>query len=362
LFDLTRDVLLTSEASGALEALASHVSRRFALRRVAICLPVADAWQVHQGGSDTVRIATDALDRALSQAPAVVAGADEAILPLRQGAKTIGLLVVPARAAEHGALDAVAGVVAIAVERTQLLREREAAEIVRQKGELANTLLASLSHDLRTPLTAIRVAVENLREDVPAAHRRTQAEAAIAELERLSRLFEDILHMARIDAAAIHVDREWVTPADIVDAATAHVRHALQDHALRVDAESDFEVDLDPRVASVALSQLLENAARYSSARSQILIDARADGDGLRLTVTDHGSGLDPAEIERVFDRFYRGRAARTQSSGTGMGLAIARGLLAAVGGRVWAENAPGAGARFIVVIPAQTRRVAVRV
>lgn len=360
LFDLTRDVLLTSEASGALDALARHVARRFELPRVAICLPAVDGWQIHQVGNDTVRIAKDALDRALSHA-VTVAGAADAILPLRQGPKTIGLLVVPALSAEHGALDAVAGVVAIAIERTQLLREREAAEIVRQKGELANTLLASLSHDLRTPLTAVRVAVENLREDVPPADRRSQAEAAIVELERLSRLFEDILHMARIDAAAIHVERQWVTPADIVDAATAQVRHAVRHHPLRIDAQSDVQVDIDPRVASVALSHLLENAARYSSARTDILIEARADHDGLRMTVTDHGSGLDPAEVDRVFDRFYRGRAARMQSPGTGMGLSITRGLLAAVGGRVWGENAAGAGARFIIVIPAQTRAVALR-
>ncbi len=150
-----------------------------------------------------------------------------------------------------GSLDALAGVVAIAIERAQFLAERDAAELVRQKADLAATLLASLSHDLRTPLTAIQAAVENLRRDLPAEERLEQARAASVELHRLTRLFQDILDMARIDAAAIRVDKQWVTAADVVDAASAHVRHALEGHALRVDADADREVEIDPRLVSV---------------------------------------------------------------------------------------------------------------
>ena len=115
----------------------------------------------------------------------------------------------------------------IAVERAELVEAREATELQRQRGELAATLLASLSHDLKTPLTVIRTAIDNLRDQLPDDTRRAQADAAAAELSRLTRLFEDILDMARIDAAAVPVAREWVTPADVVDAALAHVRHAI---------------------------------------------------------------------------------------------------------------------------------------
>jgi two-component system sensor histidine kinase KdpD len=208
---------------------------------------------------------------------------------------------------------------------------------------------------LRTPLTAIQAAVENLRGELPPEQRIEQARAANSELHRLTRLFQDILDMARIDAAAIRVDKQWVTAADVVDAASAHVRHALEGHALRVEADEDREVEIDPRLASVALSHVLENAAHYSAADCEILVEARVEGAGLHVSVTDRGQGLDPGELDHLFERFYRGRAARQSTFGTGMGLSITRGLLAAAGGRIWAENVTG-GARFSMLIPGAVR------
>ena len=379
LFDLTRDVLLTTVTVGAIEALARHVARRFQLAGVAICLPGDHGWRIHQGGSDEVRVDPDLLNQGLARTRGALefdahrrAGGGQMranddhrsgvlIVPLRHGTKAIGLLAAVTPNLDVGTLDAVAGVVAIAIERTQFLSEREAAELVRQKADLAATLLASLSHDLKTPLTAIRVAVENLGRHLPAAEHAAQASAAIGELDRLNRLFQDILDMARIDAAAIDVERQWVTPADVVDAASAHVRHALEGHPLQVHADAEAEVEIDPRVASVALSHLLENAARYSSSNREIAVRARADADGLHVAVTDQGPGLDPGELDHLFERFYRGHAARQIAPGTGMGLAITRGLLAAVGGRVWAESVSSGGARFTMVVPGPRRPISVR-
>lgn len=378
LFDLTRDVLLTTETVGAIDALARHVARRFELAGVAICLPGDHGWRIHQGGTDEVRVEPDLLNQALAKAHGTLefdarqraygghmrVGDDRRhgvlIVPLRHGTKAVGLLASVTSTLDVGTLDAVAGVVAIAIERTQFLSEREAAELVRQKADLAATLLASLSHDLKTPLTAIRVAVENLGGHLSPAEHAAQASAALVELDRLNRLFQDILDMARIDASAIDVERQWVTPADVVDAASAQVRHALDRHPLQVDADAETEVEIDPRVTSVALSHLLENAARYSPSSREIAVQARAEGDGLRVAVTDHGPGLDPGELDHLFERFYRGQTARQLAPGTGMGLAITRGLLAAIGGRVWAENVPGGGARFTIVVPGPLRPIAV--
>jgi len=375
LFDLTRDVLLTTETTGAIDALARHVARRFELSRIAICLPVDDGWRIHQGGAEEVDIDVNTLNMALAKARGIVEfdarqraygghvrlanGNDISIVPLRHGTRAVGLLAASSSTIDIGTLDALAGVVAIAIERAQFLAERDAAELVQQKADLAATLLASLSHDLRTPLTAIKAAVENLRGHLTAEERADQARAAASELDRLTRLFQDILDMARIDAAAIRVDRQWVTAADVVDAASAHVRHTLEGHALRVDTDSDMEVDIDPRLASVALSHILENAAQYSPSDREILVQAHIEPDGLHVSVTDRGPGLDPGELEHLFERFYRGHAARQTTFGTGMGLSITRGLLAAAGGRIWAENVAG-GAKFSIVVPGAVRTAAV--
>ena len=380
LFDLSRDVILTTENSGALDALARHIARRFELARVAIYLPSDRGWRAYQGTDAAVVVEDARLDTTLAGARGTLefdarqraygghttgvdaGGRPVSLVPLRHGIKTIGVMAIGASDMEVGTLDAVAGVAAMAIERAQFLADREAAELVRQKADLASTLLATLSHDLRTPLTAIRVAVENLQRDLPGDARREQAAAALSELNRLTRLFQDILDMARVDASAIRIDRQWVTAADIVDAAAAQVRHALDGRALRVDADGDAEVAIDPRLTSAALAHLLENAAQYSPPDRPITVVAHVDRAGLRVSVQDEGSGLDPGELDHLFERFYRGRTARQTSFGTGMGLAITRGLLSAEGGQVWGENVPGSGARFTISVPGATRAVAAAV
>lgn len=229
-------------------------------------------------------------------------------------------------------------------------------ELVKRQADFTSTLLASLSHDLRTPLTAIRVAVSNLEDQsLDAKARDEQVRLAQSELGRLSRLFGDILEMARVDSAALSPEREWVTASDIVDAALANLQPLLVDRPLTIDADETTAAFVDPRLTSSALLHLIENAAQYSSPGTQIMIHGLVDAEGLRLSVADSGPGLDPDELPRLFDRFFRGRREQKRPAGTGMGLAITRGLLAVQNGRVWAENIAG-GARFSIAIPAEHR------
>src|SRR5262249_43568142 len=146
---------------------------------------------------------------------------------------------------------------------------------------------------------------------LPEAERQQQGRVALAELDRLKRLFRDILEMARIDAAALSVERDWVTPADVIDAALASLRPALEDRTIRVDADANAVVHVDPRMTSAALSHLIENAAQYSPSREPIDLCGSVSNEGLRLVVRDRGEGLDADELDRVFDRFFRGRRAQ---------------------------------------------------
>src|SRR5439155_26356608 len=280
--------------------------------------------------------------------------------PLRFGTRAVGLLAAAGRPVEPGTLDALAGVAAIAVERAQFLAERKAAELARQSEELKSALLASLGHDLKTPLTAIRVAASNLQASwLRETDRREQSDLILAEVERLSRLFQNILEMARIDAGAIAADVRWVHPAEIFEAARDQVEHTLRQRPIDVESESDDLVRLDPRLTASALAHLLENAAQYTGAGSPIMVKMSVSSEGLAVKVRDHGPGIAPADLPHLFDRFYRGTEARQRISGTGMGLSIARGMLAAEHGRIWAENCPDGGAQFTIVVPAESKAAA---
>jgi two-component system sensor histidine kinase KdpD len=374
LLDVSRDILLITDSEVANASLAACIARHFELDYVAICLPNRAEWRIFESGGATRSLddadlsiafaaadAQDASDRVPAhehtRRPLAIGTQDVSVVPLRFGTKAVGLLAVAGRAVDAATLDAVAALAAIALERAHFLDERKAAELARQGEELKSALLASLSHDLRTPLTAIRVAADNLRSSWPdERERRDQSDLIVSEVDRLTRLFQNILEMARIDAGAVTSDARWVAPSEIVDAARSRVEHALRGRTIESSVESERLVRLDPRLPAAALSHLLENAAQYSPRSSAIHIDASAADDGLTIVVRDHGAGIGPADLPHVFKRFYRGAEARSQRSGTGMGLAIAQGVLAAVGGRISAENCADGGARFTIVVPAEVK------
>ena len=375
LFDLSRDVLVMTESREALSVLARSIARRFDLEYVAVALPRAGDWDIYEAGARTIELDRRELSNAFAVAQTLLefdayartyAGhrtmtVNEEVIrlvPLRSGTKPIGMLAAAGRPVEAGTLDTLAGVVAIAIERAEFLEERKASELTRQSEQLKTALLASLGHDLRTPLTAIRVAASNLQSaDASRQDRLEQTDLILSEVERLTRLFENVLEMARIDAGAVATETRWTHPSEIVAAARDQVEHSTLQHTITVDIDPDMPVRLDPRVTASALAHLLENAAQYAPPGSTIEVTSRLGDEGLTLAVRDHGPGIAMADLPHLFERFYRGAAAATRTSGTGMGLWIVRGLLAAEEGRVWAENGHDGGAQFTMVVPATVKQ-----
>jgi two-component system sensor histidine kinase KdpD len=376
LFDLTRDILLTPDSADAVTHIAGSIARRFGLRGATICLPGPPAWQLHHSPEHTVEIDVRQLDGFLSAGQQALPchaperthgghlrvpmrnGTTVWLVPLRVATQPIGVLALQGDAVEPGTADAIAGVTAIGIERTHLLEERKEAEVVRRGAELKSALLASLSHDLKTPLTAVTVAASNLDASwLTDDQRHEQADIVRTELARLNRLFQDIVDMARIEINAVTAELEWVQPAEIIEAAAHQVERAMARHHVEIDAgaEKSF-VRLDPRLTSAALAHVLENAGQYAPPGSTISVNVALSYDALQIIVRDRGVGIAPEDLQHLFERFYRGAEARQQRYGTGMGLAITRGLLAAEGGRVWAENHPDGGAVFTLAIPVETR------
>jgi two-component system sensor histidine kinase KdpD len=284
------------------------------------------------------------------------------LVPLRLGTRVIGLLATAGRPIEPGTLETLASVAAIAIERNHFLEEQKRAELSQRSAELKSALIASLAHDLRTPMTAIRVAADNLRASwLTKAQAEEQTDIVLSEVERLTRLFQNILEMTTIDAGAIAPSPQWVHPLEIIEAAQGQVEYTLRAHNVDVPEGSDDRiVHVDPGLTSAALAHLLENAAQYSPPGSTITVAHEVTADGLRMTVQDQGAGIAPSDLPHLFDRYYRGGEARRHRSGWGMGLSIARGLLAEARGRAWAENRPDGGAQFSIFVPGDNRPVAV--
>lgn len=373
LFDLSRDVLRIGDTANAMTVLASFVVRRFSLSGVSICLPASGSWTMATAPAGHAAPTPDLLDTVLGRANRTLefdarqrsyggqqqietANGPLTLVPLRLGTRAIGVMAAGGRPLESGTLDAIAGLVAIAVERTQFLEERERAELASRTADLKSALLASLAHDLRTPLTAIHLAASNLQARwLSDSDRDDQAGIVLAETARLQRMFQNILDMARLEAGGVDPAREWVAPDQIVEAARAQAGPMLDQREVRVHV-SEGLVDVDPRLTATALAHLIENAAQYSPADKPIEITAHISSDGLHLDVRDHGPGIAPADLSHLFEGFYRGAGGAVRAAGTGLGLTIAKRFLAVEDGRIWAESCPDGGARFSITVPAATR------
>src|SRR3954468_24394989 len=361
LFDLSRDVLLIGGGDGANEAIAGFIASRFDLDSVAICMPQGGGWTIAAAGPRPLTLDPRELSAIFhhpAPPPPAAAGAPElSIVAIRLAEGPIGLLAAAGRSIERETLDAIAGLAALAIERAQFLDDRKAADLARHSEALKSALLASLGHDLRTPLTAIRVAATNLQASWPdERERHEQSELILNEVDRLTRLFHNILEMARVDAGAVAEETRWVAPVEIIEAARNRVEPALRGRSVEVSVDSERLVRVDPQLTAAALSHLLENAAQYAPAAAPIAVAATVSDGGLAIAVRDRGPGLSEADLPHVFERFYRGANARDRRSGTGMGLAIARGMLAVERGRLFAENCPDGGARFTIVVPAEVK------
>ena len=225
-----------------------------------------------------------------------------------------------------------------------LMLDRLEDAFARQRG-----FVSDASHELRSPLTAIRGQIEVLaREPEPdaAAVKRVEA-ATLAELARVERLVEEMLALARLDEGVGPARRE-VDAADFLREAVAA---APGEATLGPTAAG--RIDLDPEMVARVIRNLVENARHHTGPDGTVTVSSTATGNRLRVDVDDDGPGIAPAERERVFDRFHRSDVARTRAAGgSGLGLAIARSIIAAHGGGIWAEASPLGGARISFEVP----------
>lgn len=305
-------------------------------------------------------------DCAIDLDPAAAAADGSAIvLPLRTPRGRLGVLRLAGLPADVGLgsdlaplLHAFAGQVALAVERVRLQEGATQAEVLRRTDELRSALLSAVSHDLRTPLASIKAAATSLlQQDVTwsPAERDGFARGINSGVDRLNRLVTNLLDLSRIEAGALRLDLEPYLLDDLIGEAAAQARVLFGPHQLLVELPRDPAalpwVRVDPILVEQALVNLLENAAKFSPPGAPVVVRANASGDSVTVEVEDAGPGVPPELRERVFDRFYRRE--QPGRSGTGIGLAVCKGVVEAHGGRVWIASGARGGARVCFTLPA---------
>jgi len=250
--------------------------------------------------------------------------------------------------------------IALALDRARMAQELNKTEALKQSDQLKSAILASVSHDLRTPLTSINAAVENLltpevQWDESA---RTEFYSIIKEeVDRLSHLVQNLLEMARIEAGECHPLKEWGSISEMITNVLARCGDSLSNHEVRVRMPDVVPLVMwDERLIGQVLANLLENAAHYSAPGAEIILSVELEQDILLIRVKDSGPGIADDEIPRLFQSFYRGKAGTKSRVGTGMGLAIAQGIMIAHGGTIEIQSKVGVGSTFIIRIPAEMK------
>lgn len=245
------------------------------------------------------------------------------------------------------------------------------AKALAQSERLKSALLDAVTHDLRTPLTSIKASVTTLLDDLrsrrnnedpmtlDAEGRREMLEVIDEETDRLNRFIEGLVEMARIEAGEMHLRRRWGSIEEIITTALERAAPLTRAHSMKISLDAELPtVRVDARAVAEVIYTLVDNAAKYSPAGTSISVAARCVADQkVQLSVEDQGSGIPRDLRERVFDKFFRamrdGDSSKHQPSGTGMGLAIAKGIVEAHGGRIWIEEPTGGrGSRVVITLP----------
>ncbi|HTR21508.1 MAG TPA: sensor histidine kinase KdpD [Gemmatimonadales bacterium] len=282
-------------------------------------------------------------------------------LPLVAASGTVGVLGIrPLDASSlkdpttRQLLEAFAAQTALALERAMLADRAQQEQVEVEAERLRTSLLSSLSHDLRTPLGAITGAASSLLEPEgpkSEAARRDLLQSILDESQRMNRLIGNLLDMIRVESGALQVQKEWQPLEEPVGVALIRLEDRLRDHPVTVRLPPDLLVPVDGVLIEQVFLNLLENAVKYTPPGTPVEIAASVEGSVVRVEVADRGPGLPAGEEARVFDKFYRGAGA-PPGGGVGLGLTICRGIIAAHGGRIWAENRPEGGAVFRFTLP----------
>ena len=371
LYAMSRELAATRGRTSMAQIAVRHVTEVFECRAV-ILLPDASG-RLHRPSDPPLEQSFRGADLAVAQWVAdhgqragmgtdTLAAAPGLYMALGDERRALGVLAVlasnPRRVLlpeQRHLLETFAGQIGLALERARLAEQAEAARVAAEGESVRSTLLASISHDLRTPLSVIAGASSTLAEHgetLDAATRARLAHSIEAKARAMSDLVSNVLDLTRFEAGRIELRLDWQTLDDLVGSALEVMNERLTHHPIEVALGADLPpVNVDATLIVQVLVNLLDNAAKYTPAGTHVRISAVADGAFLRVRVEDDGPGLPGGDPGRLFDKFQRGQEEGVVV-GVGLGLAICRAIVRAHGGEIEATARPGRGARFEFTLP----------
>jgi two-component system sensor histidine kinase KdpD len=370
LFEVARDLASVLTTEQVVEAAAGAVGREFRARTHVFVLGADDRLRsiaaAPEGSGLDAGTARWSFDhrRPAGLGTDTLPGSAWLYVPLNAPMRTRGvlallpenprLLLVPEQRRQ---LETFAALTAIALERVHYVDVAQGATVQIESERLRNSLLAALSHDLRTPLAGLVGLADTLALTQPALSREQEEIAAALRVSalRMSAQVNNLLDMARIESGAVRLRRDWQSIEEIIGSAVPLSRPLLQPRRLELDIPADLPlVECDAVLIERVLVNLLENAAKYTPPTATIGISARAAGSEMRIAVDDDGPGIRPGQEAGIFEKFTRG-ARESSTSGVGLGLAICKAIVEAHGGTIAVDRAPRGGARFTFTLPLGT-------
>jgi two-component system sensor histidine kinase KdpD len=351
LYELSQRFLASENERELLNALPLYVKQTFSVRDV--CMVVADNPSLYRS-SPSGAVDENLLRLTLLRGePAVQNGI--AYIPLRLSVRTVGALSVSGHDLSRETLDAIGSLAGLALERARALEALSKNQVTRENQRLQSALLYSVAHELQTPLTTIKHNVTTLLNGNPLDDqgKRALLTGIDEQTNRLNRMVDEAAEMSQLDAGNFKLDLRPHSIQEALQPALEDAKAAIENHPLEIVLPPDLPlVRIDLARMREVLMHLLDNAGTYSAPGAPIKITAEVKADFLVISVADRGAGIDSFEQTLIFDKFYRGGRERYTSPGAGMGLPIAKVIIAAHGGSIAVVSQLGSGSVFSVSIP----------
>ena len=355
LFQLSRELLQTDNVAELLRSVPDSIAR--ATHASSVALYLESGSQLFLSSQSPPGAFSAEQPQELMLLPRVTRTKSSAgiAVPLRAGVRPRGVLLMARTSLSDETLEALGGLVSIAIDRAQALENAARSEAAKESERMRSLMLDSITHELRTPLTAIKASATTMLSSPLLSSDDHQELLTVIdeETDRLNRLIAQAVEMAKLDTQEVQMDLRPTSVEDVVRQSVHACAMQLAARPLTVSIEPNLQKVLaEATWLQKVICNLMENAAKYSPPGSPVDVTAAEDGDQVLIRVADKGPGIDPAEQSLIFEKFYRGRAQASRLPGTGMGLAISRAIVEAHRGTIGVSSTIGQGSTFTVSLP----------